>query len=546
MSYEWQGKVVLITGAANGIGAGVHIAILDVDETTGVAFQNELNAQFGPNRSQFYPCDVTNDEQLFSGFNSVVDDQGSIDVVINNAAIMNDSPSFYKKEIAINVTALVTSTLKALKLMRIDEGGKGGTVINISSIAGLHQSSFTPIYCGTKAAVIQFSNCIGKEDYFVRTGVRVLTVCFGATATSLCSPAKLGSLDKNFTPELMYGADKVVLITGAANGIGACVVVLALQEEAKHIAILDIDETIGVAFQEKLNKQHGVGKAKFYRVDVTSDEQLFAAFESVVAEHGGIDVVVNNAGIMNDMSHIYKKEIAINFHIAILDIDETVGVAFQDELNKQYGVVKAKFYRVDVTNDEQLFAAFQSVVAEHGGIDVVINNAAIMNDMPHIYKKEIAINTALVTSTLKAIELMRVDEGGKGGTVINISSVAGLQQTYFTPIYCGTKAAVLHFSSCIGIGVRVFTLCFGVTATALCSAEKLGSHDKKFTPENMYKAVEAKMYIQKLESAAKGMIEVYKHAKSGSTWIATRDLPVRDITGNITRAYQIMGEFNDG
>ncbi|XP_073943429.1 15-hydroxyprostaglandin dehydrogenase [NAD(+)]-like [Choristoneura fumiferana] len=216
MSYEWQGKVVLITGAANGIGAGVvrlaleegakHIAILDVDETTGVAFQNELNAQFGPNRSQFYPCDVTNDEQLFSGFNSVVDDQGSIDVVINNAAIMNDSPSFYKKEIAINVTALVTSTLKALKLMRIDEGGKGGTVINISSIAGLHQSSFTPIYCGTKAAVIQFSNCIGKEDYFVRTGVRVLTVCFGATATSLCSPAKLGSLDKNFTPELMYGA----------------------------------------------------------------------------------------------------------------------------------------------------------------------------------------------------------------------------------------------------------------------------------------------------------------------------------------------------
>lgn len=61
-----------------------------------------------------------------------------------------------------------------------------------------------------------------------------------------------------------------------------------------------------------MNKQYGVGKAKFYRVDVTSDDELYAAFQSVVAEHGGIDVVVNNAGIMNDMPHIYRKEIAIN------------------------------------------------------------------------------------------------------------------------------------------------------------------------------------------------------------------------------------------
>lgn len=52
--------------------------------------------------------------------------------------------------------------------------------------------------------------------------------------------------------------------------------------------------------------------------------------------------------------------------------------------------------------------------------------------------------------------------------------------------------------------------------------------------------------ICRLESAAKGMIDAFKHAKTGSTWIATQDLPVRDITDNITRAYQIMGEFNEG
>lgn len=80
----------------------------------------------------------------------------------------------------------------------------------------------------------------------------------------------------------------------------------------QHIAILDIDEAVGVAFQDELNKQHGAGKSKFYRVDVTSEEQLLAAFQSVVAEQGGIDVVVNNAGIMNDAPHVYKKEIEIN------------------------------------------------------------------------------------------------------------------------------------------------------------------------------------------------------------------------------------------
>lgn len=59
--------------------------------------------------------------------------------------------------------------------------------------------------------------------------------------------------------------------------------------------------------------------------------------------------------------------------------------------------------------------------------------------------------TAVVTSTMKAIQVMRKDEDGKGGTVINISSVAALQQSSFMPIYYGTKAAVLHFSNCVSV-----------------------------------------------------------------------------------------------
>lgn len=89
-------------------------------------------------------------------------------------------------------------------------------------------------------------------------------------------------------------------------------------------------------------------------------------------------------------------------HVAILDIDEKTGVDFQNELNATYGAGKAKFYRVDVTNDEQLFEAFQATFEGQGGLDLVINNAGIMNDAPHIYKKEIEINVVSKTNKLSS------------------------------------------------------------------------------------------------------------------------------------------------
>lgn len=62
--------------------------------------------------------------------------------------------------------------------MRKDDGGKGGTVINIASIAGLCQMSVMPIYWATKAAVIQFSNCIGVSflNYITSVGTYLISL----------------------------------------------------------------------------------------------------------------------------------------------------------------------------------------------------------------------------------------------------------------------------------------------------------------------------------------------------------------------------------
>nr|XP_013190072.1 unnamed protein product [Amyelois transitella] len=206
MAYEWKNKVVLITGASGGIGALIvrklvefenvkNVTIFDVDDE-GKNLEKELNTKFGSNKVTFFKCDITKDDELNAGFKMILDRFGYLDVLVNNAGIMNDSYEAYKKMVEVNVTALYTCTLKALEVMRKDEGGRGGTIINTASIVSLYQLSATPMYAGTKSAVLQFTLCLSLDEYYLRTGVRLIAICYGATTTSLLLVQKLGSFDK--------------------------------------------------------------------------------------------------------------------------------------------------------------------------------------------------------------------------------------------------------------------------------------------------------------------------------------------------------------
>ncbi|CAH2074427.1 unnamed protein product, partial [Iphiclides podalirius] len=179
-----------------------HVAVLDVAEEAGIAFENELNSKYGNNKVKFIKCDVSKKEQLLQAFDKIKMEFEFIDIVINNAGILNDSLKTYEKQIDINITALVTSSLKAVELMRKDEGGKGGAVINISSVAALCAVPVTPIYSATKSAVLKFTTAMGDKLYYSRTGVRFLTICFGATKTPLLSKEKMGSFDAVVEAEL--------------------------------------------------------------------------------------------------------------------------------------------------------------------------------------------------------------------------------------------------------------------------------------------------------------------------------------------------------
>ena len=100
---------------------------------------------------------------------------------------------------------------------------------------------------------------------------------------------KLAPPDRDF-------AGRVALVTGGASGIGRAAA-FRMAADGAHIVIVDINAETGEATTAELNKQFGKGRAVFVRADVTDESQVEGALQAAVLAFGGIDVLVNNAGI---------------------------------------------------------------------------------------------------------------------------------------------------------------------------------------------------------------------------------------------------------
>lgn len=91
-------------------------------------------------------------------------------------------------------------------------------------------------------------------------------------------------------------AGKVVLVSGAASGIGrACA--LAFARQGARLALLDVDDDAGAVLQRDLAAVPGAGASRFFRADVSEEAEVRRAVEAAAAAFGGIDAVVGCAGI---------------------------------------------------------------------------------------------------------------------------------------------------------------------------------------------------------------------------------------------------------
>jgi rhamnulose-1-phosphate aldolase/alcohol dehydrogenase len=105
---------------------------------------------------------------------------------------------------------------------------------------------------------------------------------------------KLAPPDRDF-------AGKVVLITGAASGIGRATA-YRLAQDGAHVVIADINDQGGEEVAQTIVKKYGQRRAIYVHTDVTSEAAVQALFRQTVLTYGGLDVLVNNAGIAGGAS----------------------------------------------------------------------------------------------------------------------------------------------------------------------------------------------------------------------------------------------------
>lgn len=165
MAGRVAGKKAFISGGAQGLGAamarklaseGAKVSVADLNHEGAKRVAAEINAEFGEGVAFAFPLDVTKEDQWIFALEEADAAMGGISVLINNAGISLggdiESLAFedWKQVMNVNVDSVFLGTKHALKYMRQNQPG---SIINISSIAGLIAAHNTPSYNASKAAV---------------------------------------------------------------------------------------------------------------------------------------------------------------------------------------------------------------------------------------------------------------------------------------------------------------------------------------------------------------------------------------------------------
>lgn len=192
------GKIALITGGANGIGAAYvrrlfqagmqGCTITDIDQVQGEALAEEMNGCYGKDKAIFVKGDMSDKASFECVFQQNMKTFNQLDLLVNNAGILRDKT--WEPMINLNIASTVYGSLLGIKHMGRNNGGCGGTIVNTASILGLQALPGCPCYTGTKHFVIGFTRSIGTQFWFDLTGIRFMTICPGVTMTPMITDAE--------------------------------------------------------------------------------------------------------------------------------------------------------------------------------------------------------------------------------------------------------------------------------------------------------------------------------------------------------------------
>ncbi len=195
MSYNFENKTALITGAARGIGfsvaeklasCGANIAVVDYcGDEDGTASAAKLAESYGV-KTAFYRCDVSDFEKSKETVDKIIVDFGGVDILVNNAGIVRDklmlkmSDADFDAVISVNLKGTF-NMIKHLYTHFMKK--RAGRIVNVSSVVGLTGNAGQANYSASKAGVVGLTKSAAKE--LAGRGVTVNAVAPGYIMTDM-------------------------------------------------------------------------------------------------------------------------------------------------------------------------------------------------------------------------------------------------------------------------------------------------------------------------------------------------------------------------
>ena len=232
MTGRLAGKVALITGAARGQGAaaarlfaaeGARVVLADVLEEPGRALAREIGAA-----ARFTALDVAKPEDWERVAREIARGEGRLDVLVNNAGIyrrgrIEEMPlADFVRVVEVNQIGCFLGMKHATPLLR---AAGGGSIVNISSIAGKMGVPGGAAYAATKWAILGLTRSAALE--LARDRIRVNAICPGSVDTPMIAPSEFPNVD-----QAAYWAKLPIPRAGSADEIARCALFLASDESS--------------------------------------------------------------------------------------------------------------------------------------------------------------------------------------------------------------------------------------------------------------------------------------------------------------------------
>ncbi|MDR1989235.1 MAG: SDR family oxidoreductase [Acidobacteriaceae bacterium] len=210
MTRELRGQVAFVTGGSRGIGLaiaralvaeGVHVGITGLNEERLASAREALHGA-GPAQVETFNADVRQFDQVKQALGALTARFGGLDIIVNNAAVgifssvADMTPEQWSEVITTNLTGAFHVTHAALPHLR--ERG-GGSIINISSLAGTNAFTGGAAYCASKAGLNAFSEVLMQEVRY--DNIRVSYVMPGSVATGFAGGDPEKGTDWKIAPE---------------------------------------------------------------------------------------------------------------------------------------------------------------------------------------------------------------------------------------------------------------------------------------------------------------------------------------------------------